>query len=82
MHGFTVIQLFSDQPGYVLNRLQSVLNAAAKLVYGIERFNYICYTIRDKLHWLRAGDRVDCKLYLLVYQAVHGLGAGLHCGNV
>ena len=29
--------------------------------------------MRDKLHWLRAGGRVDLKLCLLVYKAVHGL---------
>ena len=40
------------------------------------QIDHISYIMRDKLHIgcnLRAGERVDYKLYLLVYKAVHGL---------
>ena len=65
--------LFANQPVFVIHRLQSVLNAAARLIYGVNRLDHISDIMRDKLHWLRAGERVDFKLCLLVYKAVHGL---------
>ena len=36
--------------GYVL--LQSVLNAAARLITGVRRYEHITPTLRDTLHWL------------------------------
>ena len=53
--------------------MQSVLNAAARLTYGINRFDHTLVIMHDKLHWLRAGERIDFKLCLLVYKAVHRL---------
>jgi len=29
--------------------------------------------VRDKIHWLRAGERITFKLYLIVYKAINGL---------
>jgi len=46
---------------------------AARLIYGINRYGHISDIMRDNLHWLRAGERVDFKLCLLVYKAVDGL---------
>ena len=50
-----------------------MLNAAARLIYGINQFNHISDFMRDKLHRFRAGKCVDLKLCLLAYKAVHGL---------
>jgi len=53
--------------------MHSALNAAVRLIYGSNRFNHFSDNMRDKLHWLRAGECVDFNLFLLVYKAVQGL---------
>jgi hypothetical protein len=46
--------LFANQPECVVGRLQLVLDAAARLVYGLCKFDHVAETICDKLHWLHA----------------------------
>ena len=65
--------LLAGQPDYIICRLQSVLNAAARLIFGLRKLDHITETLRDRLHWLRIRERVDFKLCLLVYKAQHGL---------
>src|SRR5664279_2211911 len=65
--------LFAGQPDYVTDRLQLALNAAARLVYRLAKHDHITKTMRDKLHWLRARERITFKLCLLVYKATHGM---------
>jgi len=55
-------------PTLLFHHQQLVLNAAARLNYGINRFDYIYDIKRDKLHWLRAGERIEFKLCLLIYK--------------
>jgi len=43
---------------HLLNRLQSVLNAAARLVFSARRSEHITPLLRD-LHWLRVPERRD-----------------------
>jgi hypothetical protein len=64
--------LFAGAPGYQLDRLQSVLNAAARLIYGLGKFDHIQNVLRDRLHWLPVPQRIQFKLCLLAYKAVHG----------
>ena len=52
-------------------RMQSVLNAAARLLYGGARRDHITPLIRDKLHWLRFTQRVTYKLCVLVYKSLN-----------
>ena len=40
-------------PKYQLSHIQSVLNVAARLVYGQACFEHITPTLRDRLYWLR-----------------------------
>ena len=65
--------LFASQPVYVILRMQSVLNAPARLIDDVYQFDQISVIMCDKLYWLRADERIDFKLCLLVYKAVHGL---------
>jgi hypothetical protein len=65
--------LFAGQPDYIVCRLQSVINAAARLIFGLRKFGHITEILRDRLHWLQVRERVDFKLCLLVYRARHGL---------
>ena len=68
--------LFSGITDSLLRRLQSVQNAAARLVTGTRRRDHITPVLRQ-LHWLpvRVRQRVDFKLALLVYKALHDVTA-------
>jgi len=52
--------------------LQSVLNAATRLIHGSSRYEHITPMLRD-LHWLRSSKRIDFKLAVLTYRCLHGL---------
>jgi len=58
-------------PQYLLRRLQSVMNAAAQLIYLSSRFDHIT-PLLCQLHWLKAKERIDFKLAVLVFKCVHG----------
>jgi len=60
-------------PGYLIDRLQSVLNAAAQLVNPVGKFEHVTPLLRD-LHWLRVGQRVEFKLAVLVYRCLNDQG--------
>jgi len=52
-------------------RLQSVMNAAVRLIYSLSRFDHITLLLRQH-HWLTAKERIDFKLAVLVFKCVHG----------
>jgi len=56
---------------YFLLRLQSVMNAAARLIFGLCRTDHISDAL-IALHWLRAQERVLFKMAVLMYKASHG----------
>ena len=56
----------------LFTRLQSLQNAATRLVTGTRRRDHITPVLRN-LHWLPVRRRVDFKLALLVYKSLHGL---------
>ena len=51
-------------PAYLVKRLQSVLNAAARLIYGLRRFDLVSNALIS-LHWLRIPERIQFKLAVL-----------------
>ena len=59
--------------GNLLQKLQSVQNAAARLITRTGRRGHITPVLRE-LHWLPVRQRIDFKLAVLVYKALHG-----HC---
>ena len=59
-------------PARQLNRLQSVLNAAARLICGARKYDHITPLLRD-LHWLRVPERIQFRLSQLVYRCLHAL---------
>ena len=59
-------------PAYQIDRLQSVLNAAALLVYSSRRYDHVTPLLWE-LHWLRMSQRIDYKLAVLVYRCLNGL---------
>jgi len=56
----------------LFQRLQSVQNAAARLISQTGRSEHITPVLRQ-LHWLPVRRRVEFKLAILVYKALHGL---------
>jgi len=58
-------------PAYQLNRLQSVLNAAARLVLSRSKNDHVT-PLLQKLHWLRIEQRIEFKLSVLVFLCLNG----------
>jgi len=58
-------------PTYLLRQLQSVLNAAARLVYHLRACDHITDALIS-LYWLRAAERILYKMAVLTYKALHG----------
>jgi len=51
----------------LMYRLQSVLNAAARLVHNSRKYDRISPLLRD-LHWLRVPERIKFRLAVLVFR--------------
>ena len=58
-------------PNTLLNRLQSVLNAAARLIYSARKHDHISPLLND-LHWLLVPQRIEFKLAVLVFRCLQG----------
>jgi len=58
-------------PASIIHRLQSVQNAAARLIFGIRRSEHITDALIT-IHWLRVPERISFKLAVLAYRAIHG----------
>jgi hypothetical protein len=56
----------------LLDRLQRVQNAAARLVTGTRKYDHIT-PVLSALHWLPVRQRIVYKIALLMYKCVHGL---------
>lgn len=59
-------------PTCQLHRLQSVLNASARLIFGLRRYDHVSSALRS-LHWLCVKERIHYKLATLTFRALHGL---------
>ena len=58
-------------PVHLVQRLQSVLNASARLIYGLRRCDHITDALLT-LHWLKVPERIQFKLAVLVHRVIHG----------
>ena len=58
-------------PANLIQRLQSVQNAAARLTFRIRRSEHITPELIS-LHWLRVPERISFKLTVLTYRSIHG----------
>jgi len=56
--------------GVHINHLQSVLNAAAWLVFAACKSDHVTSYLRD-LHWLKVSERIQFRLSVLVYRCLH-----------
>ena len=59
---------------YLLDRLQSILNAAARLILKVSKYDHISDAMRNELHWLPIAQRINYKICLLVRNCLAGTG--------
>jgi hypothetical protein len=64
--------LYLGSPQHIIDKLQSVQNAAARLITGHRKFDHIT-PILHSLHWLPIYQRIKFKVLLFMYKAKHGL---------
>lgn len=74
------LAVLSGIPKIHLRKLQAVLNAAARLIYGFGRFSHIGQALRD-LHWLPVRERIDFRLATLVHNCRSGVSPKYICDN-
>ena len=65
-------------PSNLLAKLQRVQNAAARLIHQAPRFCHITPLLVD-LHWLDIKSRIDFKIILLTFIAIHGQAPAYIC---
>jgi len=64
-------------PANLIQRLQSVQNAAARLIFSIRRSEHITPALIS-VHWLRVSERISFKLAVLTYRSIHGTSVVFH----
>ena len=78
MHAFIISKLdFCDSllyglPKYEINKLQSVQNAAARVIACLTKFDHISDTVKD-LHWLPVEQRIIFKINLICFKILNNL---------
>src|SRR6218665_4152470 len=68
--------LLVGAPKYLVDCLQSVLNAAVRLLCNRRKYDHVTPLLRDVLHWPPVPLRVEFKIRLLVYKSLHGAAPG------
>ena len=63
--------LFTGLPDMLLRKLQSVLNASARLISGTRKYDHISHVLKD-LHWLPVKQRIKFKILLTVFKCLNG----------
>ena len=58
-----------------MDRLQSVQNAAARLIFRARRHDHV-RPLLSSLHWLRVTERISFRLAVLVYRCLHDSAPG------
>ena len=55
---------------YQLKKLQSIQNAAARLIHNSSKYDHITPILKN-LHWLKIKERIDFKILVITFKAVH-----------
>ena len=70
--------LLTGLPKYLVKRLQSVQNAAARLVSGLKKYEHIS-PVLHQLHWLPVEKRIIFKILLMVFKCLHNIAPTYLC---
>ena len=65
--------LLMSLPAYQIDRIQIVRNDVARLIFGGSRCDHVTPILRNRLHWLRAPQRIEFKVALLMYKGINNL---------
>ena len=68
-------------PNSLLDRLQSAMNAAARLVCSARKYDHVTPLLRD-VHWLRVPERIQFRLAVLAFRCLHGLAPSYHATEI
>ena len=63
--------LFYGLPVTRINKLQRLQNAAARLICSIPGFSHVTPVLYS-LHWLPVQFRIDLKILMIAFKAIHG----------
>ena len=64
--------LLYGMPDYIIKRLQRLLNAAARIITNLGKYDHITDAMK-KLHWLPIESRIQYKVLVLVHACVHNI---------
>ena len=65
--------LLAGAPKSFTDKLQRVMNAAARVVSGTKKYDHgLTHLLHSELHWLDVADRVTYKLGVMVHKCLHG----------
>ena len=67
---YNCCSMLTGVSGALLQRLQFVLNAAARLVFSVRRSEHTTPLLRE-LHWLKV-ERIQFRLCVLMHRCLHG----------
>src|SRR5688572_25418535 len=69
-------------PKVRLSPLQSVLNAAARLIARLRRFSHISTFVAEQLHWLPLSVRIQFKVLILMLKSQLGVAPKYLCHQI
>ena len=67
----SVNSLLHGLPTFLIDRLQNVQNAAARIITRTKKYDHIKPVLKQ-LHWLPVNQRINYKILLLTYKALNG----------
>ncbi len=70
--------LLYNLPGYQIAKLQRIQNMAARLVFRLPKFSHVT-PLMVELHWLPVSSRIEFKVLLYAFKAIHGLAPQYIC---
>lgn len=64
--------LLFGAPKYVIQTLQRLQNAAARVVCGLHKYDHVSMALKE-LHWLPVTYRINYKIAILAFKCIHNL---------
>ena len=65
-------------PQVQINKIERVQNATARLVLKQTKFGHIA-PVLSQLHWLPIKYRIEFKILLITFKAIHGMAPDYNC---